>query len=136
MDNFKKWFWERHSNKWGVITRFIAFFLVVPAVWFHNFKSASGLLLFLIFNFIFFPKPARTDNFFTKSVFGEEMWFKEDAFNLFQIFIGIIAFVILLFSAYYNLAALTIIFFIGILGWKILFMQRMAQYYDERKSAV
>ena len=134
MNTITKWFWEQHSNPWSVITRFLAFFFLIPAVWYHHLYVVGGLVLILIISTLLFPKPKSTDNWLTKSVLGEQMWLAKDTFNIVHIVIGIVAYIILLIAAFNHLVALTIIFFVGIFGWKILFIYRMVHYYEEHSD--
>ena len=131
MNTWKKWFWEQHSNPWSVGIRFLAFFFLVPAVWYHNLYVVAGIIFILIINPVLFSKPKRIDNWLSKAARGEEMWLAEDALNIVQSMMSFVAFVILLVAAFNNLAALTIIFFVGIFGWRILFLYRMVHNYEE-----
>ncbi len=75
----KEEFWQRHSNPWSGLTRmFIAPFLYL-AIWYHSWIGLGLVILWTIVNPFIFPKPKKTENWFTYVVLGEEMWLENFA---------------------------------------------------------
>ena len=77
MVNLKKLgeeFWLRHSNHWSGLTRMLITPFLCLTIWYHNWVGLSIVILWTIINPIIFPRPKRTNSWFSKDVLGERAW--------------------------------------------------------------
>ena len=77
MVNLKKLgeeFWLRHSNPWSGLTRMLIAPFLYLTIWYHNWIGLGLVILWTIANPLVFPKPKRTNSWFSKVVLGEKVW--------------------------------------------------------------
>ena len=80
MVDFKKLkeeFWERHSNPWSGLTRMFTAPFLYLAIWYHSWIGLGLVVLWIIINPLIFPKPKRTESWFTCVVLGEKAWLED-----------------------------------------------------------
>jgi hypothetical protein len=76
--------WLKHANPWSVWTRYTVLPVIILAfwsrIWIGWWCLVPGILSFLwmFFNPVFFPKPASTKNWASKSVMGERVYLNRD----------------------------------------------------------
>ena len=74
--------WERHANPWSVWTRIATFPFLIGAGWSFHWIGWWGVIplglvaLWTWLNPRLFAKPAHTDNWSSRAVFGERLWLK------------------------------------------------------------
>lgn len=69
--------WERHANPWSGWTRVLSLPALAIGLYLHNFWILGAVIVWLIINPMLFPKPKHTDNWMSKGVLGEKLYFKE-----------------------------------------------------------
>ncbi|RLG84134.1 MAG: hypothetical protein DRO40_02430 [Thermoprotei archaeon] len=74
LKKLRKEFWLCHSNPWSGLTRMLISPFLYLTIWYHNWVGLGIVILWTIVNPIVFPKPKRTDNWFSKAVLGEKAW--------------------------------------------------------------
>lgn len=76
--------WMRHANPWSVWTRAALLPLLILAGWSHAWigmwflMPLALMLLWTWLNPRFFSKPATTDQWSSRAVFGERVWIRRD----------------------------------------------------------
>lgn len=69
--------WERHANPWSGWTRVLSMPALAAGLYLHDFWILGAVVVWLIINPILFPKPKRVDNWMSKGVLGEKLYFQE-----------------------------------------------------------
>lgn len=69
--------WARHSNPWSGWTRVLSMPALAVGLFLHNFWILGAVIIWLIINPIIFPKPKSVDNWMSKGVLGERLYFKD-----------------------------------------------------------
>ncbi|MEX0931264.1 MAG: DUF6653 family protein [Candidatus Paceibacterota bacterium] len=69
--------WERHANPWSGWTRVLSMPLIALGLYLHNFWILGAVIVWLIINPVLFPKPKSTDNWMSRGVLGERLYFKD-----------------------------------------------------------
>jgi hypothetical protein len=68
--------WARHANPWSGWTRVLSMPLLAVGMYFHNFWILGAVIVWLIVNPMLFPQPKRVDNWMSKGVLGEQLYYK------------------------------------------------------------
>lgn len=71
--------WERHANPWSGWTRVLSMPLLALGLYLHNFWILGIVLVWLIINPILFSKPRDTNNWMSKGVLGEQLYYRDGA---------------------------------------------------------
>lgn len=69
--------WERHANPWSGWTRVLSMPALALGLYLHNFWILGAVVVWLIINPMLFAKPKSTDNWMSKGVLGEQLYFKD-----------------------------------------------------------
>jgi hypothetical protein len=69
--------WERHANPWSGWTRVLSMPVLALGLYLHNFWILGIVLVWLIINPILFSKPRDTNNWMSKGVLGEQLYFRD-----------------------------------------------------------
>lgn len=69
--------WERHANPWSGWTRVLSMPALAVRLYFHNLWVLGAVLIWLIINPMVFPKPKTVDNWMSKGVLGEKLYFQD-----------------------------------------------------------
>lgn len=69
--------WERHANPWSGWTRVLSMPALAVGLYFHNLWVLGAVLIWLIINPMVFPKPKTVDNWMSKGVLGEKLYFQD-----------------------------------------------------------
>lgn len=85
--------WERHANPWSVWTRNTVLPLLVLSIWSRVWIDNLALipiilsLIWMVVNLKIFQKPASTNNWASKAVFGERVWMNREKIPIPQHFL-------------------------------------------------
>ncbi len=71
--------WERHANPWSGWTRVLSMPLLALGLYLHNFWILGIVLVWLIVNPMLFSKPRNTNNWMSKGVLGEQLYYRDGA---------------------------------------------------------
>lgn len=69
--------WERHANPWSGWTRVLSIPALAVGLYLHNVWILGAVVIWLIVNPVLFPKPKRVDNWMSKGVVGEKLYFQD-----------------------------------------------------------
>lgn len=69
--------WSRHSNPWSGWTRVLSMPILALGLYYHNYLILAATIVWLIINPIIFPKPKNINNWMSKGVLGEQIYFKK-----------------------------------------------------------
>lgn len=69
--------WERHANPWSGWTRVLSMPALAAGLYLHSFWILGAIVIWLIVNPMLFPKPTSVDNWMSKGVLGEKLYFKD-----------------------------------------------------------
>lgn len=69
--------WDRHANPWSGWTRVLSMPLLAVGLYFHNFWILGATLVWLIINPVLFPKSQKRDNWMSKGVLGEQIYYRD-----------------------------------------------------------
>lgn len=69
--------WDKHMNKWSGWTRVLAMPLLATGLYLHNYWILGITVVWLILNPLVFPRPKSVDNWMSKGVIGEKMYFED-----------------------------------------------------------
>lgn len=69
--------WERHANPWSGWTRVLSMPALAVGLYLHSFWILGAVVVWLIINPMIFPKPKSVDNWMSKGVLGEKLYFKD-----------------------------------------------------------
>lgn len=126
--------WKRHSNPWSGWTRFLIIFVLAPALWQKAWVLIVSLIVYTIINPILFSPPSHNKAWMSRAVLGEQLYLKSKKNqNKLKITgtIGGIVFLVFIYSAYSQLLWPTIVLLVGIVGYKMWFLQQMVELYDK-----
>ena len=68
--------WERHANPWSGWTRVFSMPAIALGLFLHNFWILGGVIIWTIINPMIFPKPKSVDNWMSKGVLGEQLYYR------------------------------------------------------------
>lgn len=68
--------WERHANPWSGWTRVLSMPALACGLYLHSFWIIGAVVVWLVINPMLFPKPKRVDNWMSKGVLGEQLYFQ------------------------------------------------------------
>lgn len=69
--------WSKHANPWSGWTRVLVMPALAVGLYYHNFWILAATMIWLVINPVVFPKPKNTNNWMSKGVLGEQMYFKD-----------------------------------------------------------
>lgn len=69
--------WEKHANPWSGWTRVLSMPGLALGLYLHNFWILGAVVVWLIVNPMLFPKPKSVDNWMSKGVLGEQLYYKD-----------------------------------------------------------
>lgn len=69
--------WERHANPWSGWTRVLSMPALAVGLYLHSFWVLGAVIAWLIINPMLFPKPKNFDNWMSKGVLGEKLYFED-----------------------------------------------------------
>lgn len=69
--------WMHHSNPWSGWTRVLSMPALAAGLLLHNFWILGVVVVWLVINPVLFPKPKSIDNWMSKGVLGEQLYFKD-----------------------------------------------------------
>jgi hypothetical protein len=69
--------WTRHSNPWSGWTRVLTMPALAFGLYSHNAWVFGGVVLWAIVNPLVFPPPKRVDNWMSKGVLGEQLYYQD-----------------------------------------------------------
>lgn len=69
--------WERHANPWSGWTRVLSMPVLAIGLYLRNFWVLGAVVVWLVVNPILFPKPKSVDNWMSKGVLGERLYYKD-----------------------------------------------------------
>lgn len=69
--------WERHANQWSGWTRVLSMPALAVGLYLHDLWILGAVFIWLIINPMLFPKPKSVDNWMSKGVLGEKLYFKD-----------------------------------------------------------
>lgn len=69
--------WKRHANPWSGWTRVLAMPLLAAGLYFHSYWILGLTIVWLIINPVVFPRPKSVDNWMSKGVIGEKLYFED-----------------------------------------------------------
>jgi len=126
---------EGRLNPWCVFLGFLIFMSFFITIWFHSWIIMIVCIFLQLIRPYLFRKPKSSKNWFSKSVLGQEIWRSSKLwyarFGTSLLFT--IAFASVIFVTYKNFLLLTIISLLLILIYKILFMNKMVQFYEKKR---
>ena len=68
--------WERHANPWSGWTRVLSMPLLMVGLYYQNILVLIGFVIWIIVNPMIFPKPSSTNNWMSKGVLGERLYYE------------------------------------------------------------
>ena len=68
--------WERHANPWSGWTRVLSMPALAIGLYLHNVWILGAVVIWLVVNPMLFPKPKSVDNWMSKGVLGEQLYYK------------------------------------------------------------
>lgn len=68
--------WNKHANPWSGWTRVLAMPALAIGLYFHNPWILALTVIWLIINPLVFPKPKDTNNWMSRGVLGEQIYYK------------------------------------------------------------
>jgi hypothetical protein len=69
--------WDRHANPWSGWTRVLAMPLLGLGLYLHSSWIIGLTIVWLVLNPFVFPRPKRVDNWMSRGVIGERLYFKD-----------------------------------------------------------
>ena len=69
--------WERHANPWSGWSRVATMPLLAIGLYFHSFWILGLALIWMVVNPVVFPSPAKTSNWMSQGVPGEQLYYKD-----------------------------------------------------------
>jgi hypothetical protein len=69
--------WERHANPWSGWSRVAIMPVLAAGLYSHNLWVLGVVILWAIINPLVFSKPKRVDNWMSKGVLGEQLYFQD-----------------------------------------------------------
>jgi len=124
--------WERHSNPWSGWTRVLSLPLIFVPIWYHNLYGLIAVIIWFAINPFIFPKPKSTDNWMSKSIFGEKLWtdkYRLDFPQLLNVLNGVF-FIITIYASYYNMFWHVFYSVMASFIFKMWYLDRMVFYFE------
>ncbi|MBP9757306.1 MAG: hypothetical protein KBD06_01780 [Candidatus Pacebacteria bacterium] len=129
--------WERHANPWSGWSRVVSMPVIAVGLYLHNVWILGAAVVWLFVNPVLFPKPRSVDNWMSKGVLGEQLYygdgkkFKRDLPTLLNV-LNVPVFISFMYFAWQQQALLTI--FAGVLTMtiKFWFIDRMVRLTEMR----
>ena len=69
--------WDRHTNPWSGWSRVLSMPGLALGLYLHNFWIIGVVVIWLFINPVLFRKPASVNNWMSKGVMGERIYFKD-----------------------------------------------------------
>lgn len=69
--------WERHANPWSGWSRVAIMPVLAAGLYMQNSWILGAVIIWAIINPLVFPKPRSIDNWMSKGVLGEQLYFQE-----------------------------------------------------------
>ncbi len=69
--------WDKHTNPWSGWTRVLAMPVLALGLYLHSFWIIGATIVWLVVNPVVFPRPKRVDNWMSKGVIGERLYFED-----------------------------------------------------------
>lgn len=69
--------WGRHANPWSGWTRVLSMPALAVGLYLHNYWILGIVAVWLFVNPVLFPKPRSVENWMSKGVLGEQLYFKD-----------------------------------------------------------
>lgn len=69
--------WERHANPWSGWSRVLSMPALALGLYMQSYVILGAVVAWLFVNPKLFPKPKSTDNWMSKGVLGEQMYFSD-----------------------------------------------------------
>lgn len=69
--------WERHANPWSGWSRVAIMPVLAAGLYLHNVWILGAVVVWAVINPFIFPKPNSTNNWMSKGVLGEQLYFKD-----------------------------------------------------------
>lgn len=131
--------WERHANPWSGWTRVVSMPLLMLGLYFQNIWILIGVVLWTIINPMLFPKPKSTQNWMSKGVLGEKLYYKDgkklknDLPSLLNL-VNVPVFLLFLYFGWQQQLAPMILSGLLTSVIKFWFIDRMVLFYDQHHS--
>jgi hypothetical protein len=134
MSVLSKQTWQRHSNPLSVWSRVLTNPLVYVPVWNRSLAQAVPVALWFVLNPRLFPSPKDDSAWATRAVLGEQLWMKGSKVGIPMALNATsgVCFVVGLRSAYRRRLSPLVACGVLALGFKMLFLTRMVDLYDQR----
>ena len=69
--------WDRHANPWSGWSRVLSMPMLAVGLYLHSYLIIGITLVWLVVNPVLFPRPKSVDNWMSKGVIGERLYFKD-----------------------------------------------------------
>lgn len=69
--------WKRHANPWSGWTRALSMPFLAVGLYMHSPWVLAVVVIWLIINPFVFPEPANVDNWMSKGVLGEQIYYRD-----------------------------------------------------------
>lgn len=69
--------WERHANPWSGWTRVLSMPALALGLYLHDPWILGAVIVWLVINPMLFPRPKNVNNWMSKGVLGERLYFKD-----------------------------------------------------------
>ena len=69
--------WDRHTNPWSGWSRVLSMPMLAVGLYLHSYWIIGITLVWLVVNPVLFPRPKSVDNWMSKGVIGERLYFKD-----------------------------------------------------------
>ena len=127
--------WARHSNPLSGWSRVVGFFVMMYAIYIHNWWLLGGVVVFIAVNPLIFPKPKKQTQWMSRAVLGEQIYTKGkvlrwDFPTLLNLGNGIF-FILGVWGAWYQYWEIAVFGTILSSVFKLWFLDRMVFLYDE-----
>lgn len=130
--------WERHANPWSGWTRVLSMPLIAFGLYYHNFWILGGAIIWLIVNPVLFSKPKSIDNWMSKGVLGEKLYyqngkkFNKDLSTLLNV-LNVPVFIFFLYFGWQGDLTALILSALLVMVIKFWFIDRMVGMYETQK---
>ncbi len=129
--------WERHANPWSGWSRVVSMPVIATGLYMHNFWILGAAVVWLFVNPVIFPKPRSVDNWMSKGVLGEQLYygdgkkFKRDLPTLLNV-LNVPVFISFMYFAWQQQALLAILAGLLTMTIKFWFIDRMVRLTEQR----
>jgi hypothetical protein len=129
--------WEKHSNKWSGWSRVLAMPLIGSSLYLHNWFILLLSIAWIIINPFIFSKPQKIDNWMSKGVIGEKIYYSEKRYFRLDLptalnLINIPLFTAFIYFAWKGQLTNTILSGLLVMIVKFWFIDRMVSVYEKR----